>query len=1286
MAALSAGLWLGRPVTAHSPAAAPPAAPRQTGALETYTLSAQWPERKTATTGVLQQPVGLDIGPDDRIYVSDAGAAGVHVVLPTGQFVPPFGTTGPEEARLRAAGRLSVDQVAGRVYVLDTGSDRVVVYDLDGQYLANWPRIAGAGIAAVDGRIYVAERETNQIQVFDDGGKRLYAFGRQGTGDGQFTGFTDVSVSEDGKVLAVGDMQALRVQLFDVSATGATFRRAYPLNAPKYSPPKIGTLPSQQCRATVVNALGGDDVWVGDGTGACRLTPRDHTYTIATSMGGGTICKNTVRLPRIRPTTGQFVAVATYDPNAGPCQSLRGGKGTGLATTPAVVTFLDPDLRRTAGIFLSSADSLNDRGLVSPDSVSVPVPDGVFVQDASSYGRFFAPDGARRGTVALTTRQGAGTTERYVVEIADGAAQSGAIVGYYHRSHRGKQPGGEGLPTQPAPGNASATPTTGAGSPTPTGVPATGTPNAPRPGAEPAPWIETEHGIGLFRSTTVREHGRDVDVLDIAWTNPFSLLPPEAACLRGRGARDSLEVVDVAYNNVTRAALALVFERVPTRRLDDAYIEAVPADGSQRTKKWDLPDDHSTTAVVNPYIDLSVGPDGRVYALNDYADVVEVLAPDGTKLGRIPVASDVKRIAGGPGGVLFGLREPGYVERYAFDGTVTARFDGRPYGESDPSTLTGIAADETGRVYTSDAFASVISVFEPAAPGTGALPVPADATCLVAGDKTASPTALTLGDTTRVTLALSGRCGVGEEPADIILTTVYLPPSHWYWLGCGLDDPAALVIKDLRELVSRIDFSKHRVGIVSYLRDTTVELPLTSDPTKVLAAIQGISRRWPQTCPGQNCASNLRDALQTAQGQFDPASTRRRVVLLFQPDYCNRDFEYSDGECRGYPPAEDQAKALRDAGTQIVVFDGQRTGYRAQRLNGSAYVGDAQPLASSDADAVLTYGEVQHRMVHYQVPEFLATGLLLVDTLPANMRLVPGSVSPPGVAAGTDVTWDVPQLPFQSAPFTLDVQPQQVGHWPTNVEASASFTDGWGRPGRVVFPVPHVDVVAPTATPTATFEPTATARPPTATASPVPTGVPRPVHLPIVFRDQCVAREQHVDVALVVDTSSSMAGAKVAAAQASLRVFLDVLNLAPDRDRVTLVAFNETAALVQPLTADRAALGTAIDGLTTHPGTRIDLGLELALDELTGPDRRPENKPIVVLLSDGWQEDTAPVLAAGTRARGLGVEVFTIGLGADADGGLLAAIASDASHYHFAPTPDELAAIYRRIAGTIPCR
>lgn len=1241
-----------------------------------YKRIGQWPAPSAVPSGVFRDVVALDVALDGRVYVADRGAGGIHTMLPSGTFLPPFGATESGAARLGGVGRIAVDQTAGRVYVVDTGIQRIAVYDLDGRFLTSWPGIDAAAVAVgPDGRVYVADRESNAVQAFDAGGARLFAFGSLGTQDGSFTLLADLSVSADGRTIAVGDLNRLRLQLFDLSAGGATHRRTYMLNHPRFAP-KTGGPPYNQCRAGVVFALGGDQVWVGDGTGACRISPDGFAYTIAASANAGSICKQTVRAPRIRLDTGQYYAVADYDPNAGPCYSARRAKDTRLPTTPAVVQYLDLDMRAPAAVHLTGRDARDDPGLVAPWFASAPAADRVFVMDATRYARLFGPDGTAVGSIALTSSQTGGVTRRFRVERADGTGVDGELFGYYREERRARRAGDD------------------LGEPTPTPVPGVPTPAIPEPDAG-STWVEDGHGIGRFRSVKADEYGNEVQVLEPIWTVHFGTPSLERSRDLGSASRTFLQVVDMAYRAPGREVVALVYERQPARKTDDAKLVLVSADGSGEAAEWDLPDDAVTAFAVNPYVDLSVGPDGRIYVLDDYRDVAVAFEPDGTRLPDIPVTADVRAVAGGPGGVLFGLRESGYVERTAPDGTVTARFDGRPFGTADPLTLSALAADEAGRVYVADALSSVVSVFAPAPEGDPALPVPGDATCLFAGSKAAAPAELVLGDRTEVTLGIDGLCGVGEEPTDIVVVALYYPDLR-------TPDPAERTIKLLRRLVARIDFAKHRVGLVGYFRDSSIEAPLTHDRDRVLEAIQRMPRKWPPVCYAyefgdtsyafcRQVAPVLREGLKTGQAAFEAQSDRRRVMVVFHPDYCNRDFEYYDGACRIYPAAEDTAREIRDAGTQVVVYDGDRSGWRRYHLaDGGAWGGrtlynaDAQPLASSDADVALTFADAQHRMVRYRVPEELATDFRLTDTLPANMPLVPGSPSAGAVVSGADVRWRVTALPYGPTTFSLSVTPADVGRWPTNVRAVADFTDGWGQAGRIVFPIPEVVVRAPTPSPTATPSPSATVTPlPPATATPPR---PRPLYLPVALSRHCTPGTMRIDVALVVDTSSSMAGAKLDAAREAIATFLDLLALRPGGDAAALVSFHEAAAVLQPLTSDRVSLQDALAGLATRPGTRIDLGLAAGLDALAAAEQAPNRHPVVVLLSDGRQDDAAPAAAQGDRARAAGIEVFTIGLGADVDVDLLRAVATDVDHAYVAPTPDDLRAIYTAVARAIPCR
>lgn len=227
---------------------------------------------------------------------------------------------------------------------------------------------------------------------------------------------------------------------------------------------------------------------------------------------------------------------------------------------------------------------------------------------------------------------------------------------------------------------------------------------------------------------------------------------------------------------------------------------------------------------------------------------------------------------------------------------------------------------------------------------------------------------------------------------------------------------------------------------------------------------------------------------------------------------------------------------------------------------------------------------------------------------------------------------------------------------------------------------------SPTATATPTPSPTVTASP---SASPTPTRTPatRRIHLPLAMRGFCFAATRpRADIVLVLDTSNSMAGAKLEAARGAALAFVDLVNL--PRDRAAIVTFNQRPRLDAGLTGNRGTLQVALATLTIDQGTRIDLGLAAALDELRSPRARADARPVIVLLTDGRPDagTAAEVLATASRARAAGVTIFTIGLGGDVDGALLAGVAGDPGRYAFAPDAGALAEIYRRIAGGIPCQ
>jgi len=233
-----------------------------------------------------------------------------------------------------------------------------------------------------------------------------------------------------------------------------------------------------------------------------------------------------------------------------------------------------------------------------------------------------------------------------------------------------------------------------------------------------------------------------------------------------------------------------------------------------------------------------------------------------------------------------------------------------------------------------------------------------------------------------------------------------------------------------------------------------------------------------------------------------------------------------------------------------------------------------------------------------------------------------------------------------------------------------------------------------TPTPRPSVTATGTARP-TATITPTPTAVPGPIYLPIALTERCDPTTQRIDVALVIDASSSMGDLtrsgrpKIDAALDAARGFLDLLALDDDAgDQAAIVSFNADAQLAASLTSDRADLDAALQSIALAQLTRLDRAVAVGAEALADASRRrPANQPVLVLLTDG-RANPVPVEAAvaeATAAKAAGVTLFTIGLGDDIDAAALEVMASTPAGFLRAPDAEELADVYREVARSIPC-
>ena len=172
-----------------------------------------------------------------------------------------------------------------------------------------------------------------------------------------------------------------------------------------------------------------------------------------------------------------------------------------------------------------------------------------------------------------------------------------------------------------------------------------------------------------------------------------------------------------------------------------------------------------------------------------------------------------------------------------------------------------------------------------------------------------------------------------------------------------------------------------------------------------------------------------------------------------------------------------------------------------------------------------------------------------------------------------------------------------------------------------------------------------------------------------------------VALALVIDTSGSMAGRPLADAKAAVSAMISSLGA---NDQVAILSFNTAARVVQPLTIDKPAALASVDSLAAAGNTAIYDAAIAGADALAGAD--PKMRRAIVLLTDGVDNSSRTTRsdAVARLARG-GYPVYAIGLGNDIDRSTLQALAASVpgGAEQVAPTSRELAAIYAGLAEQI---
>ncbi len=218
---------------------APPQAEAAGAPLQAYRRLTQWPQSDWPLNTLAGRPAGLAVADDGTVYLTDSTVNRITVMDPAGEWVASFGNSGTGPERLGRPGKIEVDDASGRVFVADTDSYRVVVFDRAGRFQDAWNGIFANGMGlGPDGRLWVVDALTNQVRVFSAVGEELASFGSRGSGPGRFRQLADVAVAPSG-TLFVGDRNGSRVQVFAPDpdqSTGSPYRllRTLDFSDPKY--------------------------------------------------------------------------------------------------------------------------------------------------------------------------------------------------------------------------------------------------------------------------------------------------------------------------------------------------------------------------------------------------------------------------------------------------------------------------------------------------------------------------------------------------------------------------------------------------------------------------------------------------------------------------------------------------------------------------------------------------------------------------------------------------------------------------------------------------------------------------------------------------------------------------------------------------------------------------------------------------------------------------------------------------------------------------------------------
>jgi sugar lactone lactonase YvrE len=172
--------------------------------------------------GKVSAPAALRII-DKKVYVTDIKANKAYVFDMTGKLLLEVGKPGTNDGEFNAPNGITTDK-EGNIYVVDTGNQRVQIFDKQGKFVkiingsnngqgeSVFVNPRGIGIDS-SGKMYVVSNLTHMVYGFDKDGKKIFQMGGMGEQNGQFYLPNGLFIDSKDNVY-VTDTLNLRIQVF----------------------------------------------------------------------------------------------------------------------------------------------------------------------------------------------------------------------------------------------------------------------------------------------------------------------------------------------------------------------------------------------------------------------------------------------------------------------------------------------------------------------------------------------------------------------------------------------------------------------------------------------------------------------------------------------------------------------------------------------------------------------------------------------------------------------------------------------------------------------------------------------------------------------------------------------------------------------------------------------------------------------------------------------------------------------------------------------------------------